>query len=59
MANKRATERTEKHRKTHKLAQMWVSQDYFKALLTRAKTEGRTVANFMRHELGKIIGVAE
>jgi hypothetical protein len=51
--------RVEKHRKTHKLAQMWVSPDFWKALTARAKSEGRTVANFMRREIGKLIDVAE
>lgn len=54
-----AEERTEKHRKAHRLVQIWVSPKMRKALDTRAKHEGRTLANFVRRELGKIIGVAE
>lgn len=52
-------ERTEKHRKTHKLVQTWVSPEMRKALDALAKKEGRTLANFVRRELGKIAGVAE
>jgi hypothetical protein len=51
--------RTEKHRKMHSLVQTWVSLEMRKALDARAKSEGRTLANFVRHELGKIVGIAE
>ncbi len=54
-----AEERTEKHRKTHKLVQTWVSPELRKALDTKAKSEGRTLANFIRRELGKLVGIAE
>lgn len=54
-----AEERTEKHRKAHKLVQTWVSPELRKALDALAKKEGRTLANFVRRELGKIVGVAE
>ena len=52
-------ERTEKHRKTHKLVQTWVSPELRKALDALAKKEGRTLANYVRRELGKIAGVTE
>ena len=52
-------ERTEKHRKVHKLVQTWVSPELRKALDAKAKSEGRTLANFVRRELGKIAGVVE
>ena len=52
-------EHTTKHRRLHKLAQTWVSPELWKALNARAKSEGRTLANFMRHELGKLVGIAE
>ena len=52
-------ERTEKHRKTHKLVQTWVSPELRKALDALAKKEGRTLANYVRRELGKIAGIAE
>lgn len=52
-------ERTEKHRKTHKLAQTWLSPELHKALCALAKKEGRTLANYMRRELGKLVGIAE
>lgn len=52
-------ERTAKHRRLHKLAQTWVSPELWKALNARAKSEGRTLANFMRRELGKLVGIAE
>jgi len=52
-------ERTEKHRKTHKLVQTWVSPEMRKALDARAKSEGRTLANLVRRELGKLVGIAE
>ena len=54
-----AEERTEKHRKTHKLVQTWVSPELRKALDAKAKSEGRTLANFVRRELGKLVGVVE
>ena len=53
-----AEARTEKHRKTHKLVQTWVSPELRKALDAKAKSEGRTLANFVRHELAKIAGMA-
>ena len=52
-------ERTEKHRKTHKLVQTWVSPELRKALDALAKKEGRTLANYVRRELGKLAGLAE
>jgi hypothetical protein len=52
-------ERTEKHRKAHKLVQTWVSPELRKALDALAKKEGRTLANYVRRELGKIAGIAE
>jgi hypothetical protein len=54
-----AEERTEKHRKGHKLVQTWVSPEMKKLLDARAKSEGRTIANWMRRELSKILGGAE
>jgi hypothetical protein len=54
-----AEERTEKHRKAHKLVQTWVSPEMKKLLDARAKSEGRTIANWVRRELSKILGVAE
>jgi predicted Zn-dependent protease len=50
--------RTEKHRKTHALVQTWVSHEMRAALDKRARIEGRTLANLVRHELGKIVGIA-
>jgi len=54
-----AEERTEKHRRDHKLVQTWVSPEMWKALCAKAKSEGRTLANFTRRELGKLVGIAE
>lgn len=54
-----AEERTDKHRKTHKLVQTWVTPELRKALDAKAKSEGRTLANFVRRELGKLVGVVE
>jgi len=54
-----AEARTDKHRKTHKLVQTWVSPEMWKALVAKAKSEGRTLANFTRRELGKVVGLAE
>lgn len=51
--------RTGKHRKTHRLVQAWVSPELKKALIDLAKSEGRTLANFVRRKLGEIAGVAE
>lgn len=51
--------RTEKHRKTHKLVQTWVSPEMKKMLDARVKSEGRTVANWLRREIGKILGATE
>jgi len=60
MASKRPTEvRTEKHRRSHKLVQTWVSPELWKALVERAKSEGRTLANFARRELGKLVDINE
>lgn len=50
--------RTEKHRKAHALVQTWVSHEMRAALDKRARSEGRTLANLVRHELGKIVGIA-
>jgi hypothetical protein len=52
-------ERTDKHRKAHKLVQTWVSPELRKVLDALAKKEGRTLANWVRRELGKIAGIAE
>ena len=52
-------ERTQKHRKVHKLLQTWVSPEMWKAAAAKAKSEKRTVANWMRCELGKLLGVDE
>jgi predicted DNA-binding protein len=54
-----AEQRTEKHRKTHRLVQIWVSPKMRKALDALAKKEGRTLANYVRRELGKLAGIAE
>ena len=54
-----AEERTEKHRKTHKLVQIWVSPERKKEIDARAKSEGRTIANWLRREIDKIFGTAE
>jgi hypothetical protein len=54
-----AEERTEKHRREHKLVQTWVSPEMWKALVAKAKSEGRTLANFARRELGKLVGIGE
>ena len=54
-----AEERLDKHRKTHKLVQTWVSPEMRKALDALAKKEGRTLANLVRRELGKLVGIAE
>lgn len=54
-----AEERTKKHRRAHSLVQIWVSPKMRRALDTRARREGRTLANFARHALGKIVGIAE
>jgi predicted DNA-binding protein len=51
--------RVEKHRKEHSLVQTWVSHELRKALDALAKKEGRTLANYVRRELGKIAGIAE
>lgn len=60
MSKARSTEdRVEKHRKAHKLVQTWVSPELRKALDARAKSEGRTLANLVRRELGRLVGIAE
>lgn len=41
------------------LIQTAVSPELCEALEARAKNEGRTLANLMRYELGKIVGVTE
>lgn len=51
--------RTDKHRAAHSLVQTWVRPELKKALEARAKLEGRTLANFTRRELGKIVGIVE
>ena len=51
--------RTDKHRQKHKLVQSWVSPELRAALDSRAKAEGRTLANYVRRELGKIAGIDE
>lgn len=52
-------DRVREHRKTHKLVQTWVSPELKKALDVQAKNEGRTLANYVRRELGRIVGVPE
>jgi hypothetical protein len=52
-------ERTDKHRKTHKLLQTWVSPELWKAAVTRAKSEKRPIANWLRCEIAKLLGVDE
>lgn len=54
-----AKSRTERHRKSHKLVQAWVSPKMRESLETLAKSEGRSLANFVRHELGKIAGMLD
>lgn len=54
-----AEARTDKHRKTHKLVQTWVSPELWRALSALAKSDGRSLANFMRRKLGEIAGVVE
>lgn len=54
-----AKSRTERHRKAHKLVQAWVSPKMREALEALAKGEGRSLANFVRHELGKIAGMLD
>jgi hypothetical protein len=49
--------RTKKHRKAHKLVQAWVSHELRKALDAKAKSEDRTLANYVRRELGKLVGI--
>ena len=44
---------------TDSLIQTWTTPELHEVLETRAKNEGRTLANFVRHELGKLVGVAE
>lgn len=51
-----AEERTNRHRRAHRLVQIWVSPKMRKALDARAKSEGRSLANFVRRELGKLVG---
>lgn len=41
------------------LIQSWVSPELYEALVMRAKKEGRTLANYVRRELGKLAGVDE
>jgi len=56
----RATEgRADRPRKVLKLVQAWVSPALQRALDARAKSEGRKRANFVRRELGKIVGIVE
>lgn len=54
-----AKDRTAGHRKTHKLVQTWVSPALHRALKARAKSEGRTLANFVRQAFGKLVGISE
>lgn len=44
---------------TDVLIQTWTSPELYDALVARAKSEGRTLANFVRRELDKILGAAE
>lgn len=54
-----AKARTKKHRKAHSLVQIWVSPRMKRALDLRARREDRTLANFVRRELAKIVGIKE
>ncbi len=54
-----AEERTEKHRRDHKLLQTWVSPELWKAAVAKAKSEKRPVANWLRCEIAKLLGVDE
>jgi len=58
-AKRAVAARVDKHRDNHRLVQTWVSPEMWKALSAKAKGEGRTLANFMRRELGKIVGIVE
>ena len=48
-----------KRLKTHKLVQAWVSKPMWKALSAKAKSEERSLANFVRRELGKLVDMTE
>lgn len=48
-----------KFRKKRKLVQAWVSPEMRVALDKLAKSEGRALANFVRRELGKLVGILE
>jgi hypothetical protein len=54
-----AKARTAKHHKAHKLVQAWVSPKLRESLEALAKSEGRSLANFVRHALGKIAGIPD
>jgi hypothetical protein len=54
-----AKARNVRHRKTHKLVQTWVSPEMKKALDVLARGEGRSLANYVRRELGKLVGIIE
>jgi len=41
------------------LVQVWVSPEAYAACVSRAKSEGRSLANWFRHELHKIAGTEE
>jgi hypothetical protein len=51
--------RTEKHRKTHKLIQTWVSPELWELISAKAKKEKRPLANLVRCDLEKIYGIDE
>lgn len=38
------------------LIQSWVSPELYEALVARAKSEGRALANFVRREIDKLVG---
>lgn len=44
---------------SQKLVQIWTSPEFHAACVSRAKSEGRSLANWLRRELTKIAGVAE
>lgn len=59
-AKKKALEvRVSKHHKKHKLVQSWVSQAMWEALTAMAQSQNRKLANLVRTELGKIVGIKE
>jgi hypothetical protein len=41
------------------LIQVWVSPEFHAECVARAKSEGRSLANWLRHELGKLTEIEE